>query len=347
MSRLRSLAGGLAAMAAVLGLAGTARAESAADFYKTHPNLTILVGVGPGSSYEIWAQVVARYMSKHMPGNPRFIVTEMPGAGSLIMANYLYRSAPQDGTYIGSFSPSLPAEALLGLPNVRFDPTKFQYIGSPESSNHACVVSAATGVKTVADAQAKQVLVGGNGPTTVPSYMPPILDDFIGTKFKVIEGYKTVPEVLLAMDRGEVGGICSKLDTLMSSEADALKSGKLTMLFTMNQKREPSFPNVPSAFEFVKDPAKRKMLAFLRSSIELGRPYVAPPGVPADRLALLRQAFEDTAKDPDFIAAVKKLKRVVTLTSGAELQNMVAQLMDTPKPVVAQAKAMLPAGIGE
>lgn len=331
----------------VLALPGLAHADSAIDFYKTHPRITLLVGMGPGSSYDIWANLLGRYMRKYMPGNPRFIVSNMPGAGSLVMANYLFNTAPADGTYIGSISPSLPTQALLGLQNIRFDPRRFHYIGSAETSDHACAAISTAGVHSVVDARANEMLVGGNGPTTVPSYMPPILNKFLGTRFKVIEGYKTVPEVFLAMDRNEVGGICSKLDTMLSGKSDMLKSGSLVILFTLNRNREATLPDVPTAFEFIKDAGERNTLAFLRSSIEFGRPYVAPPGVPADRVDLLRSAFERAAADPDFLAEVEKQRRQVTLTTGATLQTMADTLMDTPKAVVDQAKALLPAGIGE
>jgi tripartite-type tricarboxylate transporter receptor subunit TctC len=331
----------LALIAAVL-LPSLARAESAEEFYSNTRRITFYIALGPGSGDDVWARLVGKFMSNHLPGHPSIIVTEMPGAGSLIMANFLYNQAPKDGSVIGGFSPSLPAQVLAGLANARIDPTKFSYIGSPEKSDHVCVVLASTGVKTIEDAQNKEVLMGGNGPTTLNSNMPPILNKLVGTKFKVIEGYKSVPEVFLAMDRGEVSGQCSRLDTIMRARADEIKSGKLNLLFSLNEKRT-NIPGLPSVFEYLKNDQDRQTLLFLRSSTAFGRPYAAPPGIPADRLALLRKAFEETMKDPDFLAAAANQKLTARMTSGSDLAALAANLYSTPKEIAQKAEALLPA----
>ncbi|HTH98722.1 MAG TPA: tripartite tricarboxylate transporter substrate-binding protein [Stellaceae bacterium] len=340
-NRLRDGILGLACAAGLI-LPALAQAESAQDFYSHTRTINFYIALGPGSGDDVWARLVGKYMSLHMPGKPTFVVTEMPGAGSLVLANYIYNQAPKDGTALGNIAPSLPAQVLVGLPNARFDPTKLSYVGSPESSDHACIVMSSSGIKTIDDARKHEVLMGGNGPTSLNSNMPPILDKFLGTKFKVIEGYKSVPEVFLAMERGEVMGQCSRLDTVLRGEADKIKSGEMTLLFTLNEKR--TLPNVPSVFEFIKDDQQRQTMQFLRSSTAFGRPYVAPPGVPADRLALLRKAFEDTMKDPAFIAAAAKAKLTVTLTTGEALHDLALQLYKTPKSVTDQAKFLLPGG---
>ena len=330
------------ALLAGLFLPHPARSESADEFYARTRRITLYIALGPGSGDDLWARLIGKFMANHMPGHPAFIVTEMPGAGSLILANYLYNQAPKDGTALGNIAPSLPAQVLAGLQNARFDPTRLSYVGSPESSDHVCVVMASSGVKTVEDARNKQVLMGGNGPTTLNSNMPPILDKLIGTKFKVIEGYKNVPEVFLAMERGEVNGQCSRLDTVMRAKSDKIKSGEMNLLFTLNEKRT-NIPGLPSVFEYINNDQDRQTLLFLRSSTAFGRPYAAPPGIPPDRLALLRKAFEDTMKDPAFLALAASQTLTVTLTTGAELQALATELSRTPEDIAEKAKALLPA----
>jgi tripartite-type tricarboxylate transporter receptor subunit TctC len=317
-----------------------ARAETAAQFYSNTRRITFYVALGPGSGDDVWARLVGKYMSKYIPGNPSFIVTEMPGAGSLVLANFLYNQAPNDGSVIGGFSPSLPAQVFVGLQNARLDPTKFSYIGSPQSSDDACVVMSSTGVKTVQDAQAKQVMMGGNGPTTVNSIMPQVLDQLIGTKFKLIEGYKSVPEVFLAMERGEVDGQCSRLDTIEQDAGPDIKSGKMTLLLSLSEKPT-GIPGLPTVFDFIKNDSDRQMMRLLDTSIAFGRPYVAPPGIPADRLALLRKAFEETMKDPDFIAAVLHQHLTPLMTSGQDLTALAEKLYHQPKDVNARARVFL------
>jgi tripartite-type tricarboxylate transporter receptor subunit TctC len=317
-----------------------AQAQTAADFYSQTSRITFYIALGPGSGDDVWARLVGKYMSRYMPGHPSFIVTEMPGAGSLVLANFLYNGAPKDGSVIGGFSPSLPAQVFVGLPNARLDPTKFNYIGSPQSSDDACVVMSSTGVKTVAEAQTKQVLMGGNGPTTVNSIMPKVLNQLIGTKFKLIEGYKSVPEVFLAMQRGEVDGQCSRLDTIEQDAGPAIKSGQMTLLLSLSEKPT-NIPGLPTAFDFLKTDSDKQTMRLLVTSIAFGRPYVAPPGIPADRLALLRTAFEDTMKDPDFIAAAAHQHLTVSMTPGEKLDALAQKLYSQPKDVNARAKVFL------
>jgi tripartite-type tricarboxylate transporter receptor subunit TctC len=331
----------LAAATALFSAA--ARADSVEEFYTKHNTVVIYVGQGPGSDFDSWARLVGNYLTRYVPGNPTFVVEYMPGAGSLVMTNYLYNSAAKDGTALGSFSPALPVQALVGLNGARFDPTKFIYIGSPEISNHACITTAASGVKTPEDAMKKQVFMGGTGPTTANDYVPPILNNMIGTKFKVITGFASVPEVFLAMDRNEVGGQCAKLDTLLSLGDAGINSGKYFMLFSLNE--QPSrVSGLPSVFQYIKNPEDRETMRFVRAASALGRPFAFPPGVPAERVQALRTAFEQMMKDPEFLSAAAKAKFLITFTSGAELQKMVTDLYNTPPALLDRAKAMLPNG---
>jgi tripartite-type tricarboxylate transporter receptor subunit TctC len=266
----------------------------------------------------------------------------MPGGGSLVMANYLYNQAAKDGTAIGMFSGSLPGQVMLGLNNVKLDLQKFQYIGSPQSSDNACVVLTKSGINSVEDAMKREVSLAGTGPTSTDGFLPPILNEMIGTKFHVIQGYQSSGEGFLAVDRGEVDGACFTLSTTQAMEGASLSNGSLKILFTTNEQR--SLPDVPSIFEYVKSEEDRQILSFLQSSAMIGRPMAVPPSVPADRVEALRQAFEQMSKDPEFLAEVKSMNRLdFTFTSGAQLEKLVSNLLSTPQPVVARAKSFMPA----
>jgi tripartite-type tricarboxylate transporter receptor subunit TctC len=327
-----------------IGMPSLANADDTEQFYTDNNEVTILVGQGPGSNIDSWARLVGKHMTKHLTGHPNFVVKQMPGAGTLVLVNQLYSSAPKDGTVLASFSASIPIQVLMGIENAEFDPRKFGYIGSPETSNHACAISTASGVKSVDDAKEKEVTMGASGPTTAGAYVPPLINNLIGTKFKVIDGYQGAPEVYLAMDRGEVVGQCAKLDSMLRNEGDKIKSGAYKILFTLNEGRAPETPDVPSVFELISNPEERDLLSFIRSSTRLGRPFAAPPGLPEERLAALRKAFNETMKDPEFLADAKTQKFEVTVTSGEQLQTLVDNLFKTPEKIVQEAKAVMPQG---
>jgi tripartite-type tricarboxylate transporter receptor subunit TctC len=341
IAKLRfALLGGLLS----LGLSAQASADDIEQFYTDNNEITVLVGQGPGSSFDSWARLVGRHMTKYLPGHPTFVVKQMPGAGTLVLVNHLYNSAPKDGTVIASFSASIPTQVLMGIDNAEFDPRKFGYIGSPEQSNHACAIATASGIKSVDDAMAKEVTMGASGPTTAGAYAPPLINNLIGTKFKVIDGYQGAPEVYLAMDRGEVVGQCAKLDSMLRNEGDKIKSGAYKILFTLNEDRSSITPDIPSLFELIQDPEKRELLSFIRTSTRLGRPFAAPPGIPEERLAALRKAFDETMTDQEFLDEAKTMKFEVTATTGQQLQDLVNSLFQTPDKIVQEAKVVMPQG---
>jgi tripartite-type tricarboxylate transporter receptor subunit TctC len=325
---------------------GAAFGQSVEDFYKKNNTVTILTGFGPGTGYDNWARVVAQYMAKYMAGRPTFLVKAMPGAGSLLMANHLYNQAPKDGTVIGVFSRQLPFQAMLGVvENARFDPRAFAYIGSPEKSpTVVCAAMVASGVTSVEDLQRRELLVGGTGPATGPSFLPVIVNQVAGTKFKVIEGYPGTSDVYLAMERGEVGGVCQGLEPLVAGMQERMKRGELRVLFNFEEKRVASLPGVPSIFEYLKDQESRQIMAFVNSSPQIGRPFAAPPGVPSDRLAALRSAFEKALADPGFAADAAKMQLEAGLVTGPEIERIVNDSYALPKSVMEKAAAMMPKG---
>lgn len=342
MSVLRKLSFPLLAV----GLMGIpvqeSQAQDAEAFYKKNNQMTLIVGFGAGSGYDRWARSVARHYPEHIPGKPNIIVKNMTGAGSLVAANHLANVSPKDGSVIGVFTRNIPAQALIGREGVKFDPREFGWIGSPTISSRVCVVLDDTGIKSVEDLRQKEVPVGGTGPTSAPSFMPVVLNNLLGTKFKVIEGYRSSEEVHLALERGEVSGICQSYSAVQKLHPEWLEQGKLRVLFNMETKRNPKLDGVPSVFEFIEEKENRQILQFITASTEFGRPFAAPPGISEERLEVLRTAFNATMKDPDFLKEAEKQKMDVVVTTGKELETLVKELYEIPQPVVEKARALMP-----
>jgi tripartite-type tricarboxylate transporter receptor subunit TctC len=257
----------------------------------------------------------------------------MPGAGQLIAANYLYNSAPKDGSVIGMIGRNLPNDALLKKEGVRFDPTKFNWLGSPELTNRVCVARQGAPVQRAEELFQKELLVAGAGAGTAVSTTPVLLSSVLGMKFKLVEGYNGSQAGLLAMERGEVDGICQSLTSLQSSRPGWIESGKMKVLFNTERHPVPGL-NAPSVFEFAKTEEQRQVLTLYSSSVEIGRPIVAPPDVPAERVEALRKALADTLKDPAFIEEAKTNQLEIAYVSGPDLEKLIRDLMATPQSLV-------------
>lgn len=330
---------------AVFILPAPLSAESVEEFYKQKKQITLIVGSASGTSYDGWARLVARHMGQHVAGSPSILVRNMPGASGITAANHLYNIAPKDGSTFGTFSRNIPGQALMGDGDrIKYDPRLFGWIGSPERPVGVCAVRTDTGVKTAADIMTKEVLMGGSGAGSGPSFMPTVINNVTGSKFKVIEGYQGSNEIHLAIARGEVSGICGGYFTIRRMQGERLKSGAMAVLFSYERKRHAILGDVPSVTEFITDPEKRQLFAFITSSAEFGRPYAAPPGLPAERLAALRQAFAALAKDAPFLAEVEQLDLPFNLTTGEELHSVTMELFAIPQETRDQAIAMMPQG---
>lgn len=326
---------------------GAVHAQPADEFYKRKQTLELIAGAGPGSTYAVWGQVVARYMTKYLPGAPTIVVKAMPGGGGIVAANYLYSVAPKDGSVIGTFSRNLPFQAYLGgEKSISFDPRQFHWLGSVEASVRTCAVLAKAGVRNVNELKQKEVVVGGTGPGSGQSFLPSVVNTLVGTKFKVVDGYRSAEEIHLAIDRGEVSGICGGHDTIVRNQQAKLDSGEMIVLFNLERQRNPALNGVPSIAEFITEPESRQLFAFITSPVEMGRPFVAPPGVPTDRVGALKSAFEQAVADPAFVAETAKLKLELSVTKGEQLAATVDELYATPKPVVEKALKIMPKGGG-
>jgi tripartite-type tricarboxylate transporter receptor subunit TctC len=322
---------------------GAARADAVADFYKGK-TVTIIVSAGVGGSVDQTSRMIARHWPSHIPSKPNMIVTNMPGGGHLIATNYLYNVAPKDGTSIAGIIPSIVMHQLVDGKGVKFDSPKFQWIGSSITSNSIFYVWHTTGVKTLQDAMHKEVLMGATGAGSNAVRYPNIVNSVLGTKFKVVMGYKSAPEADLAVERGEIHGRAGiTFNTLMAQNAEWVKQNKINILAQIGPEKEPGFENIPLITEFAKDQTSREILQLFADDIGLGRPYLAPPGVPATRVEMLRASFMTTMKDPGLLAESKKTGLDIAPTNGETLQKLVERMMNTSPKTIKLVKSALSA----
>jgi tripartite-type tricarboxylate transporter receptor subunit TctC len=317
------------------------QAQSVADFYKGK-QLTMLIGSAPGGGYDIWARLLARHMGKYIPGNPTFVPQNMPGAGTLVAANYLYSVAARDGSVIGGVSREAPLAPLTGAEG-RFDALKFTWLGSPSQETNVCIAHKRAGVASFADLQQRELIVGDTGPGTGTQVFPKVLNVFFGTKFKLVPGFPGGPQVFLAIERGEVDGICESLDAVMRRGADKVKDGTLILLFQGGAEPDPSIKDIPFIFDLAKTEEQKQVLVFLYTGQGLGRPFLAPPEVPADRAQALRDAFDATMKDREFIEEAEQQKLAANAVSGKAVDEILKRIYATPKPIIEKVTRVLQA----
>jgi tripartite-type tricarboxylate transporter receptor subunit TctC len=327
--------------AAVMMPVAAARAESVGDFYKGK-TVTLIMSVGEGDGMDKAARVIARHWSRHIPGNPGFVVKNMPGAGSLRATNFLFTQAPKDGTTLAGIIPAFVRQQLLGGTGVDYDAAKFNWLGSSNASNPTVFVWHTTRVTRLEQAMSRELLLGATGAGSNSAHYPTVLNNVLGTRFKIIMGYRASPAINLAVEQGEVHGRAGQtFNTLVLNHSGWLKEKKINILVQIGPRKERGFEQVPMLGDFARDQAQRDVLRVFSDEIALGRPYLAPPGVPAERVAALRKAFAATMRDPEFLADAKKLRLDVTPTSGQELQHLAAALTRTRSEVIKRVKAAL------
>lgn len=324
---------------ALAGMSGGATAQSGETFYKGK-TISLYVGSEPGGAYDAYGRAVARHLPDHIPGRPNVVVKNMPGASGIRLAGYMYNVAQKDGTDIAGVHNTIVVEELLGA-KVQFKSQDFAWLGSANQLTSTCVSHANSGIKTLQEAKQKELLVGSTGSASsstqlVAAYM----NNLTGTKFKIIRGYPSTSSVFLAMERGEVGGLCGiGSDSLSTQVATEIKDGKIIILVQTGMKKAPDMPNVPLVLDHARSPEDRLVLEFLVARQYAGRPYVAPPGTPADRVAALRKAFMDVMKDPAFQETSTKMQLPLSPIDGQEVEDHIKKLFATPKSVIDRANA--------
>jgi len=325
-------------------LAFTVSAAQAQDGYYKGKNVRIIVGASAGGGYDTYSRTLARHMGKHVPGNPTFVVDNMPGAGFLISANYMYRIAKPDGLTIGHFIGGLFLQQLLGKPGVEFDARKFEYMGVPAQDNYMLAVHKSTGITSMEQwLNSKQVVkLGGVGAGSATDDIPKVLATAIGLPMQLVSGYKGTADVRLAFDSQEVLGVCNSWESFKATWSKELSSGELVVLMQNVAKPHPDQPKLPLAISYAKTDEGQKLIKALVHSVgPTARPYVLPPGTPKDRVQILRKAFMDTMKDPEFLADASKAKLDINALDGAELEKNVRAVFDLDPQLIPRAKEIL------
>jgi len=337
------LRGALLAIAASLIAATSTKAEpSVADFYK-NKNIDVYIGFSTGGLYDINARVLSRYMGRHIPGNPTLVPRNMAGAAGIRLANWLHEVAPKDGTAIGTFARGIAFNPLLGQPAGPIVATKINWIGSTNDEVSVCAARRESGITRFDQVFERELIIGSTGGSGDDEQMPRIMDGVLGTKFRTVSGFPGGAEIKLAMQRGEVSGRCGwSWSSVKATEAEWLKDKSISILVQLSLRRHPDLPDTPLVTDFVKTDEDRQIFKVVLARQVMAWPFAAPPGVPADRVAALRKAFDETLKDPEFLAEAEHLNLEITPVSGERIQSLIEDVYRTTGPqVTAKIGAML------
>jgi tripartite-type tricarboxylate transporter receptor subunit TctC len=306
--------------AALVGAAAAAPAET--DFFKGK-TVTLYVGGAPGGGYDLYARLLARHIGRHLAGSPAMVVTNMRGAQSIIAANFMANTAPKDGTAIALCVQNIGEEQLVGTEGVRYDAAQFGWIGRISPNVEIGYVWHSVPVKTIADLKQRETIFASYGASAI--LYPTLLNDTLGTRIKLVHGYGSSAAAHLALERGEVEGTTGSLSVLAATAPDWVRDNKIKVFLQYQLERHPELPDVPAVMELVRAPEARDLFSFFLASAAIGRSIFAPPGLPPERLEMLRTAFDQTMKDPAFIAEVRQSKVELAPLPGPELQALIAR----------------------
>ena len=326
------------AVAAVALLAGMTplHAQSVEEFYKGK-SITLAIGFTPGGGYDLYARHLARHMSKHIPGRPTIVPQNMAGAGSLRAANFIYSAAPKDGTAFGTFARTTGLNPLLES-GATFDGTKFTWLGSVTNDISLCVTWHTSKANSWENFLKHPTTMGGQAPSSEPDIFANLYKNVFGAPVKLVPGYPGTNEITLAMERGEVDGLCGlSWSTIQTRHLSWLKEKKINLLVQAAFKKDPNIGNVPLVMDLTKDTEKLQILKLILAAQEMARPFAAPPDIPRDRAAALIAAFDATMKDPEYLADATKLRIDVNPVSGGDIDKLLRELYATPKDVIAKA----------
>jgi tripartite-type tricarboxylate transporter receptor subunit TctC len=316
--------------------ASVSHAQSVAGFYKGR-DVFMEIGYSPGGAYDLYARTIARFIGKHIPGNPTVVPKNLEGAGSLRLANWLFNIAAKDGTEIGTIGRGIAFDPLLGNPGAEFDALKSTWLGSANNEVGVCVSWHTSGITKLEDLYAKQMTVGGTGGGSDTDVFPHVLNGVLGTKMKIISGYPGGSDVNLAMERGEVQGRCGwSWSSVVATHSDWIAQHKINILAQLSLSKHPDLPNVPLVMDFAKTPEQKQIFKLIFARQVMGRPYLAPPGIPKERAQALQQAFIDTMKDPEFLAEAKKQTLEINPVPGPEIERLLKDTYQIPKSVAAK-----------
>lgn len=319
----------------------SASSQDPATFF-AGKTVSLYVGYPPGGGYDVYARAMAPFLVRNIPGQPTIVVRNVPGAASLVLANQLYSTLPQDGTAIGTFARSIAMDKLMGRESTNFEPTKFNWIGSANSEVSLCAVWHGLNIKSIDDFLSREIMFGGNAPGSESDSYPKILNNILGTKFKVTTGYPSGSDLMLAMERGETQGRCGfTWSAAKTSHGDWIRDKKMYIAIQFAVARHPELPDVPVVTELARTPEQRAALELILVQQAMGRPYAAPPNVPADRVTALRNAFDLTMRDKEFLADASKRRMEIQPISGSELEKLVRNMFSASAETVAMARRAL------
>jgi tripartite-type tricarboxylate transporter receptor subunit TctC len=328
----------LSIAAAVLVVTAPAGAQAPEQFYRGK-SIDFIIGYPPAGSNDVYSRTLARHLGKHIPGNPNIVVRNMPGAGSFLALAHLYNVASKDGTVIGLGAPTAALDEKLGTRGVRFKTADFNFIGRLDSLINIVFMWHTSPVKTVADAQRIESTLSGTGIGSTVSIYPTVMNNVLGTKFKLIMGYKGSAEAQLAVERGEVQGHSTSWTAVKVGHPDWRPSKKIAILVQFSLKKHPEMPEIPTVVELARNDEERAILRAVMNASEVGTAYFTTPGVPADRVAALRRAFDATMNDPEFRADAQRTKITVNPLTGDELQKLVAEVSNLSPALLERVRA--------
>jgi tripartite-type tricarboxylate transporter receptor subunit TctC len=308
--------------------------DAVAAFYQSK-SIDIIIGYSAGGSYDAYARIVGRFIGNHIPGQPRVVMRQMAGGGSRIAANHVYNIAPRDGTVMATADQAMPVQQAVGDPGIKFDTSRFNWIGNPTADNNLLVVWHTAGVRTLDDIKKKEVVIASTGINTSSQYAQ-ALNSIAGTRFKIVLGYPGAAEMGLAMERGEVMSHTAPWAAWKANRPDWVRDKKINIIFQVGLKASRELPDVPLFLEYAQNDLDRSALRLFSAAATIGRPLFSTPEVPSERVAALRRAFDLTVTDPAFLEAAAKSGLDIEPVSGAELQRIVNEIVSTPKNVTAR-----------
>ena len=301
--------------------------------------ITIYVAGTAGGGIDLYARMVSRHLGKHIPGRPSVLVQVMPGAGGIRAAKFLAEQAPRDGTAMTTFANGPVLEPLIGAHDPGYDMSKFTMVGAITKDIGLCVVLDTAPVKTIEDAKKQQVVVAGTGAGSETDTWPIVLNEVLGTKFKLVTGYLGTQETIIAIERGEAHGRCVfSLSAIKTSKPEWLRDKRINVLVQIGLEKTAEFPDAPLIFDLVTKEEDRQLIELMVGPGAMARPFAAPPGLPASKAALLRRGFDATMKDPEFLAEAAKIQADIQPTTGEDVQKLVTRLYATPRPVIERVK---------
>jgi tripartite-type tricarboxylate transporter receptor subunit TctC len=328
------------ALAALTSLNTTAALAQPAEPF-AGKTVSVIIGFGPGGGYDLWGRTVARHVGKHLPGKPTVVPQNMPGAGSYVAASHIYGAAPKDGTALAIIARDAALGPLSNAPGARFDATKLSWLGTPTKEHNVCIAFHSAKVKRADELRDKELILGDTGPGTGTRSYPKVLNDLLGYKFKLVSGFRSSADVFLAMERGEVEGICESLDSVNQRKPEWIPNKTVNVLLQAGSAPHPELKGVPFVLDLARDAEQRAVLQFLYAGQGIGRPFVAPPDLPPERLKMMRDAFNATMKDAEFVADVKRSKLELEPEDGEHLAALIDKIYATPKPIIERVSRLI------